>query len=230
MSNIKEIKTKKDHQKALKDIEALMDTDPDPGSKDGKKLGVLTTLVADYESKVVPATPNTISMKQMMKNLKRREQHPTLFERFENRVWWPLERFKDKIFGIPDEIKYFIQRGRRGYADKDLWSFDYYIAGWMPDALRDFKRAMKKYGGVPTYFEYDLYKEKDPSKITAKQWKIAEKEWVKTINKMIAGFEANNKQDNLAPGKNCVKEWDKLEKVRLEGMGLFVKWFGGLWW
>ena len=33
-------------------------------------------------------------------------------------------------------IKWFIQRGYRGYADCDAWSLDYYLAGWMPAALK----------------------------------------------------------------------------------------------
>lgn len=29
---------------------------------------------------------------------------------------------------FPYEIKWFIQRGKRGYSDRDLWSFDLYLA------------------------------------------------------------------------------------------------------
>ena len=29
---------------------------------------------------------------------------------------------------IPKEIKWFYQRGRRGFSDRDVWSFDYYLA------------------------------------------------------------------------------------------------------
>ena len=33
-------------------------------------------------------------------------------------------------------IKWFIQRGHRGYADCDVWGLDGYLAGWMPAALK----------------------------------------------------------------------------------------------
>jgi hypothetical protein len=37
-------------------------------------------------------------------------------------------------------IKWFIQRGYRGYADCDVWSIDSYLAGWLPLALWDLKK------------------------------------------------------------------------------------------
>lgn len=54
MNDIKVIKTEKDYQEALKYVEVLMATDPDPESTEGEKLAILSTLVADYESKEFP--------------------------------------------------------------------------------------------------------------------------------------------------------------------------------
>ena len=54
MNDIKVIKTEKDYQEALKYIEALMATDPDPESAEGEKLAILSTLIADYESREFP--------------------------------------------------------------------------------------------------------------------------------------------------------------------------------
>jgi len=54
MNNIKIIKTEQDYQEALKYIEILMATDPDPESIEGEKLAILSTLVADYESREFP--------------------------------------------------------------------------------------------------------------------------------------------------------------------------------
>lgn len=54
MNDIKIIKTEKDYHEALKYIEVLMANDPDPESEDGEKLAILSTLVADYESKEFP--------------------------------------------------------------------------------------------------------------------------------------------------------------------------------
>ena len=33
----------------------------------------------------------------------------------------------------------FFQRGRRGYADQDLWNLDSYLLRWLPDAIRQFR-------------------------------------------------------------------------------------------
>jgi hypothetical protein len=44
-----------------------------------------------------------------------------------------LGRPKDACY----QIKWFIQRGRRGYSDYDLWSFDHYIAGVLAKAARE---------------------------------------------------------------------------------------------
>lgn len=35
------------------------------------------------------------------------------------------------------EIRWFIQRGLRGYADCDIWSLDHYLGTWLPSALRE---------------------------------------------------------------------------------------------
>ncbi len=51
---IKKINTKEDHEEALKLIQGLMNTNPDPESEDGEKLDLLTTLVSDYESRTFP--------------------------------------------------------------------------------------------------------------------------------------------------------------------------------
>lgn len=61
MTDIKIIKTKEDYEAALKLIEQLMIADPNPDSDEGEKLGLLATLVRDYETKVFPEfLPNPI--------------------------------------------------------------------------------------------------------------------------------------------------------------------------
>lgn len=55
--NIKVIKTDQDYREALKQIEVLMDSNPNPESADGERLSILTVLVRDYESTVYPQTP-----------------------------------------------------------------------------------------------------------------------------------------------------------------------------
>jgi HTH-type transcriptional regulator / antitoxin HigA len=56
MIEVKVIKNEKDYREALNAIGMLMANDPDPDSAEGEKLELLSTLVADYESKSFPST------------------------------------------------------------------------------------------------------------------------------------------------------------------------------
>lgn len=49
---------------------------------------------------------------------------------YHDSVWQRIEK-------LSDDVRSFIQRGRRGYADCDLWNLSGYISEWMPLALRD---------------------------------------------------------------------------------------------
>lgn len=51
-------------------------------------------------------------------------------------------------------VKYFIQRGRRGYSDRDLWSYSNYFAKVTAGALETY--ANYKHGvGYPYYEQHD---------------------------------------------------------------------------
>lgn len=52
------------------------------------------------------------------------------------------------------EIKYFIQRGKKGYSDRDLWSADTYLARIIAGILNDY--ANSKHGVGPYYMEDGL--------------------------------------------------------------------------
>ena len=52
--NIRPIHTHADYKAALKDVSALIDRDPAPGTPQGDRLDVLTTLIQAYEARHVP--------------------------------------------------------------------------------------------------------------------------------------------------------------------------------
>ena len=58
--NIKPIRTESDYEAALREIERLWEAEP--GSSDGDKLDVLTTLVEAYEEKQYRKRPLTLTM------------------------------------------------------------------------------------------------------------------------------------------------------------------------
>lgn len=68
------------------------------------------------------------------------------------------------------EAKWFIQRGSRGYSDRDTWSIDYYLCSWMPQALATLK---KRKIGHP--------------------YRLTKKTWNSKIDRMINAFKIGKK-------------------------------------
>jgi HTH-type transcriptional regulator / antitoxin HigA len=52
--NIRPIRTEHDYQAALRELSAYFDNEPVPGSEDGDRFEILTTLVEAYEAKQFP--------------------------------------------------------------------------------------------------------------------------------------------------------------------------------
>ena len=80
---IKPIRTKEDHEKAVKEIERLWGSAP--GSKDGDKLEVLVTLVSAYDDEHYPIDPpdpiDAIRFRMDQMRLKRSDLEPLLVSR-----------------------------------------------------------------------------------------------------------------------------------------------------
>lgn len=127
-----------------------------------------------------------------------------------------------------DRIRDFIQRGRRGWADSDVWSVDEYLCRILPPMLRKIKEGNV---GCPC----SLYDRKAKNNECHK--------WEEILEEMAQGFEAH---DSMTQGFGC-NEWKKhksgsgmimtydkkkaklLEEKYNRGMELFVKYFGALW-
>lgn len=52
--NIHPIRTKSDYKRALREVSAYFDNEPEPGSEDGDRFEILATLVEAYEAKHFP--------------------------------------------------------------------------------------------------------------------------------------------------------------------------------
>ena len=52
--NIHPIRTKTDYKRALREVSAYFDDEPEPGSAEGDRFEILTTLVEVYEAKHFP--------------------------------------------------------------------------------------------------------------------------------------------------------------------------------
>lgn len=140
---------------------------------------------------------------------------------------WIFYRIINFIKRIPKEIKWFFQRGKRGWADIDVICMDYWFFRTVIPML---KRLKDTKHGYPV--------------------DMTEEEWDEKLNKMIRCFEeANedtcsikNEYDKLEeiinnPELNTLDKWikrndeiwDYRNKMKKEGFELFSEYFWSLW-
>lgn len=124
------------------------------------------------------------------------------------------------------EIKYFIQRGKRGWADCDVWDIDSYLSSIIPPMVRKIKDGF----GCPQEF-YDKTCINDECK-----------KWHDILEEIAQGFEAEEQIKSLSRcfkwlktpeglyDQELEKEKDKQLAEKYErGMELFSKYFMNLW-
>lgn len=99
-----------------------------------------------------------------------------------------------------DEAKYFIQRGRRGYSDRDVWSVDWFLTSIMPGMLRQLKKTTH---GAPIG--------------------LGMKRWHRKLDKMAETFEIARKVQDYH------KDSRKLHTQFKHRMKDFAKYFFNLW-
>lgn len=111
---IRPIRTKADHRRALKEAERLWDAEP--GTPDGDRVDVLVTLIEAYEEKHFPvAAPDPIAAIEFMleqRGLTRRDLEPAIGSRGRvseilNRkrpLTLPMVRALSALLNIPTQI------------------------------------------------------------------------------------------------------------------------------
>ncbi len=92
---------------------------------------------------------------------------PTLWSRF----MWKMRRLRKLPRDSYFKIKWFIQRGKRGWADVDVWSLDYYFAKVIRDSTLHLEKTDHGH----------------PSNLTSEEWSLI----LKTIS---SGFDDYIKQ------------------------------------
>lgn len=120
------------------------------------------------------------------------------------------------------KIKSFIQRGRRGYADEDLWDFHRYLSGIIPPAVRHLKENIY---GCP----HELY---DQSRVNDECHK-----WESILEEIAQGFDAakiiadRSFMRTDEDGKlNFNEDEYKNQMIKYNrGMELLKKHFFGMW-
>ena len=122
-------------------------------------------------------------------------------------IYWAVRRFfRDIPYNIR-KVKWFWQRGKRGYADCDVWSMGDYLADIIPSMLRQLKEINCGYPG-----------------------NLTEEKWDKLLDEMIIGFSAAKRvyDDEYDLGTmitDCIAD----QKLFREKMKIFTKYFFNLW-
>lgn len=104
-----------------------------------------------------------------------------------------------------DNIKYFFQRGIRGYSDRDLWDFDYYLSEMIIKSVKQLKK--QKHSTFRELADMD-------DKKMMKEHNII-------FDKIITGFEIYTKNFNKSPGNYSKKQQIEYD----EGWEIFKKYF-----
>ena len=136
-----------------------------------------------------------------------------------------MKRLLSDLRDVPYRIKWFIQRGLRGWADCDWWNMDSYLVGIIIPMLKRFRGDTHGY----------------PCGLT-------EKKWDSLLGEMIEGFEAAERVindeyykevsgDSVEAIKNAsdeeIKQWSAMniadQKLFSRKGKLFIKHFFGLW-
>lgn len=182
---------------------------------------------ADIFEKKEKVSKSYSSVEDMFKEEKEwRANHPIAYI---IREWYYeiVYRFPKKVSRIPKEIKWFWQRGKRGWADCDVWGFFDYHSRVCKEALLHLKKYKM---GYPVIFE--------------ESGRDGQKEWNEVLEKMICAFE--QAQDigcmDLYMYHNDIKdmtEFCKKYNVKLqtkeeydamiEGFRLFFEHYWNLW-
>ena len=119
-------------------------------------------------------------------------------------------------------IKYFFQRGIRGWADEDIWNFDDYLARIIIDGLLKLKGTQL---GCPS----DMWDAEAKNNECHK--------WQETLETMIQAFKAHLElKDHCLPLRKegykaevDMESFKNMGKKAQDGMFLFIKYFGHLW-
>lgn len=111
------------------------------------------------------------------------------------------------------KIRAFYQRGKRGFADSDIWCFDSYLSRVIWKGLKQLKNCQN---GYPVT--------KDPDKYSAEE---LEEAWTEILDKVIKGFKQYDEEDEGEWWEDSPPYW-KTDDWK-EAKGLFIKWFETFW-
>ncbi len=147
----------------------------------------------------------------------------------ENAKWYnkyfaiPFQRFIQAIKDSPSEVKWFYQRGSRGWSDRSAWSID----TWLVDNLIPMLERLKnnKHGTPSSMFRKKDGVDKDGNS-TDEAHRLAEQRWDNVLREIIYGLKCAKTIQDYDYKDVEVKKLTKSSKRSFELIGkhLFNLW------
>ena len=134
--------------------------------------------------------------------------------KFLDRIVW-ISQNGIPILQIPNEIKWFIQRGRRGYSDRDVWNLDGYLSMILSRAL--LRLADTTHG--------------NPCRIASISGNGDDCKYCDCASKWDKELRENAEKFRLLHEDNweTSEELKQLDDARKEALEWLAKWYGSLW-
>ena len=147
------------------------------------------------------------SIEENKKNMNRVKRY--LYEEVgylgKNGLYWathPHMLISETFWHIKSQIKWFIQRGRRGFSNYDLWSFDSYLSRMLPAAFDEMRRISHGHPGG-----------------------LTPEEWDGVLEELAQGFREYHELYIGSFKKIGMEDNEKWERT----IRLFGRWYGHLW-
>lgn len=152
--------------------------------------------------------------KDMAKIFGYRFDEDSYFPWWEENILWPIEKRWRDIVSVPKRIKWFWQRGTRGFSDRDSWDVHSWLAEIIPGAIARMREYDNSY---PSIF---IKKGKTHDQ--------AKGDWHNVLKEIEDGFKAWQEIDGIGhdlPTDENIQRRKKFDR----GMKLLHKYFDCLW-
>lgn len=138
------------------------------------------------------------------------------------RLWYLIKQIPRIPKNIFNEVKWFFQRGKRGWSDRDTWSLDHYICGIFAGSLLFL--ANKTYGHPCRMIDENNFPGCCNSCNCSELWDSELRENAEKFKKLYEEYYILKLSDT---DPNWAEQEQKTYKEVTEWL---VKWFGNLWW
>lgn len=136
-----------------------------------------------------PITRSYNSVEEMWESFEQEKKEHPIRTFFEN-IGYCLSRYWNYPGDLCTEIKWFVQRGTRGYSDSDVWCVGEFVSKVLPPMLKQLKET--KHGIPSNMFNKEDSFDKHGNAIEDVDM-LAEKRWDEILNNIIWTFETSNK-------------------------------------